>query len=90
MRSMSSGDIFAIIFCAASIICGFIILPVRGGALPSCTSTEKASAAVCASSDSVGRKLRTCGITAMNENYPTHLAVANQNDTDRDGVRLRA
>ena len=29
MRSMSSGDIFAIIFCAASIICGFIILPVR-------------------------------------------------------------
>ena len=81
MRSMSSGDIFAIIFCAASIICGFIILPVRLG----CGRGSRPEKVCCASfGDSVGGKLRTWA-----EIY-SHLAVANQNDTDRDGVRLRA
>ena len=89
MRSMSSGDIFAIIFCAASIICGFIILPVRLGCGRGSRPALRRE----------GCRLRKFGfrrektadvVTAMNENYPTHLALANQNDTDRDGVRLRA
>ena len=83
MRSMSSGDIFAIIFCAASIICGFIILPVRLG----CGRGSRPEKVCCASfGDSVGGKLRAW----LDNEIITHLAVANQNDTDRDGVRLRA